>query len=272
MEEHFFFANEGERVFGVLHHPREESRRGMVFCHPFAEERQEAHRVSVNFARRVAENGFFVLRFDYRGTGDSDGEFGDYDFRARIKDVLKAIEILREKTGVEKLGLLGLRLGAAFAVLAAKEAEDVRFLVSWAPVLNVKNYLHQFLRANLAMQMAIYKEIRVTREELINQLLEGKKVNVQGYDLSEEFYRQAIEIDPLKDYSADGRPCLIMQISGVQTKSDPLLQRLVESGPGHPKSECCFVDEEPFWLEKRYYIPSSGVVFEKTLEWVKSVT
>ncbi len=272
MEEHFFFTNEGERIFGVLHRPTKKSRRGFVFCHPFAEERQEAHRVLVNLARLIAKNGFYVLRFDYRGTGDSEGDFGDYDLHAWLSDISKAIEILREKTGVEQVGLLGLRLGATFALLTANKIESVGFLVLWAPILNVKAYLHQFLRGNLAFQMATYRKIKVTREELVNQLLEGKKVNVEGYSLSWKFYTQAIQIDALKDCPTGKLPTLVAEVSGAQIQSDSLPQKLVESPSVHPKSKHFSVDEEPFWLERRCYIPRSEILFEKTIEWVKTVT
>lgn len=271
MEEHFFFENEGVRIFGVLHHPQAKSDGGLVFCYPFAEERQEAHRVLVNFARNLAQGGFSVLRFDYRGTGDSEGDFGDYDFHSRIKDILRAIEVIKEKTAVRKLGLFGLRLGATLAILAAKEVGEVHFMVLWEPILNIKAYLHQFLRKNLAIQLATYKEIKVTREELINQLLKGEKVNVEGYWLSGGFYTQAIEVDPLRDYPLDGRPSLIIQISKTQSISDPLQQKLLENALKHPKSEYCPVDEEPFWVEKKYYIPDSNPLFEKTIEWVRSI-
>lgn len=270
MEEHFFFDNEGEQVFGVLHRPLQKSRRGMVFCYPFAEERQEAHRVLVNFARLSAEKGFFVLRFDYRGTGDSCGEFEDYGLDARIQDISRAIEILREKAGVEEVGLLGLRLGATFAALAARKARDVRFLIMWVPIPNVAAYLHQFLRGNLALQMATDKKITVTREELVNQLREGKEVNVQGYHLSGKFYTDAIETDPLRCHPSAEYPTLVVRVE-TRANPDPLLHKLIETGLEHPNSEHCVVNEEPFWLEKKYYIPDSGVFFEKTLKWMESI-
>ena len=44
-----------------------------VFCHPLTEEKLWTHRVFVTFARELAAAGHTVLRFDYRGNGDSDG-------------------------------------------------------------------------------------------------------------------------------------------------------------------------------------------------------
>lgn len=271
MEEHFFFTNEGERLFGVLHTPVEKSRDGFVFCHPFAEERQEAHRVMVNFARLLAESGWSVVRFDYRGTGDSGGEFGDCDFNSRVRDIIRATEILREKAEVENIGLLGLRLGATLAAVAAKEAGDVRFLVLWAPILSVKAYLDQFLRRNLTMQMALYKEIRTTREELIRRLMGGENVNVQGYSLSGKLYRQAVEVDLVRDYSPSARSALVVNIARDGARPNPQLEKLVESCVRQPDGDYLSVSEEPFWLEQKYYVPKSEILSEKTIEWISSV-
>lgn len=242
-----------------------------MFCYPFAEERQEAHRVLVNFARILAENGFSVLRFDYRGTGDSHGEFVDYDLSTRTEDVLRAIEILKGRTGLKRVALFGLRFGAAIALLAAKNLREVELLILWAPVLNLKAYLHQFLRGHLAMQMVTEKKIAVTRGELINQLLEGNEVNVQGYRLSGEFYADAIQIDPLKGYRCGEYPILVVDIE-TKGETDPLLRKLIGNDMAHRKSECCVVSEEPFWLEKKCYIPDSEVFFRTTLEWMNSIT
>jgi exosortase A-associated hydrolase 2 len=271
VEEHFFFTNRGEPIFAVMHHPGDYSRGGVVFCYPFAEERQEAHRVLVNFARILAENGFSVLRFDYRGTGDSHGEFGDYNLSTRTEDVLRAVEILKERAGVEKVALFGLRLGATIALLAARNLKHVELLILWAPVLNLKTYLHQFLRGHLAMQMVTEKKITVTREALINELMQGNEVNVQGYHLSGEFYVDAIQIDPLKGLRSGEYPILIVDIE-ARGGTEPLLRKMVEDESAHRKSRYSMVNEEPFWLEKKYYIPDSEVFFRTTLDWMNSIT
>ena len=46
---------------------------GIVFCHPFGEEKLWTHRVFVTFARRLAAAGHAVLRFDHRANGEQMG-------------------------------------------------------------------------------------------------------------------------------------------------------------------------------------------------------
>ena len=138
----------------------------------------------VNFARSLVLAGYTVLRFDYTGHGDSDGIFEDSNVETRLLDIGRAVEIIREKTNVDRVGLLGLRLGATFGVLWAEKNDGIDALLLWEPVLNVRKYLLQCLRSNLTSQMSIYRKIKYTREQMIQDLEEGRPVNIDGYLMS----------------------------------------------------------------------------------------
>ena len=97
-------------VHGCLEGPH--PKWGMLFCDPFAEEKKCAHRVMVEAARAFCEADIGCMRFDYRGTGDSPGEFVEATPELWIEDIVAAASYLREVMGVTTLGLLGLRLGA----------------------------------------------------------------------------------------------------------------------------------------------------------------
>jgi predicted alpha/beta-fold hydrolase len=128
MEEPLFFESDGSRLFGVLHLPaasesrgtRHAARMGLVFCPPFAEEHKQGYRVFVELARRLEREGFACLRFDYRGTGDSEGPFTDFSLAGARRDIAGAVAFLRERAGVERIGLIGLRLGASLALQSAE--------------------------------------------------------------------------------------------------------------------------------------------------------
>ncbi len=91
----------------------------------------------------LSARGIPVLRFDYRGTGDSAGGDGASDqFETAVVDVCAAIERLREETGVTHVTLCGLRLGAAFMLMAAGQVH-VDELVMLAPVVSGRSYLRE---------------------------------------------------------------------------------------------------------------------------------
>ncbi|WP_174991829.1 alpha/beta hydrolase [Burkholderia arboris] len=127
--------------FGWLHPGN--GTRGVVLCNAYGHESVWSHGGMRNLADRLSASGMPVLRFDYRGTGDSAGADGASDqFETAVDDVCAAIAQLREATGVTRVTLCGLRLGAAFALLAAN-SRDVDQLVLLAPVASGRSYVRE---------------------------------------------------------------------------------------------------------------------------------
>jgi exosortase A-associated hydrolase 1 len=107
-EDAFMFQCEGESLVGILHVPeREPARIGVLVIVGGPQYRVGSHRQFVLMARSLAQSGYAVLRFDYRGMGDSDGEMRTFervasDVRVAIDELMRRIPSL---TGVALWGL-----------------------------------------------------------------------------------------------------------------------------------------------------------------------
>ncbi len=124
----------------------------VVIAGPFAEEKKAAQRALVAAARTFAGAGYDVLRFDWRGTGDSGGEFGQADVESWLADLRAAITAARQMSDAP-ITLLGLRFGAALAWRNLNEIE-IENLVLWEPVVNGSSYARQNRqRAQIRAQM-----------------------------------------------------------------------------------------------------------------------
>src|ERR1700753_3966737 len=67
-----WFGDAASPLFGVVHVPAGSvARAGIVICPPVGKEHVDTYRGLKLLAQRLCERGFAVLRFDYRGTGDS---------------------------------------------------------------------------------------------------------------------------------------------------------------------------------------------------------
>jgi alpha/beta superfamily hydrolase len=147
----FYFGGSSRPLFGVLHEARGARRRpGAVLCPPFGQEALRAHRCLRELATRLAQAGFPALRFDYSGSGDSAGEPGEARLDAWVEDAVAAIEEVRESTGEPRVVLAGLRLGAAVAALAARQARGAAALVLWEPVVDGATHLAGLRAAHAA--------------------------------------------------------------------------------------------------------------------------
>jgi hypothetical protein len=136
-EEQVRFQVEGQWLYGMLHLP-EATRRvpGIIMVHGFTGQRIEAHRLFVRAARTLAAAGIAALRFDCRGSGESEGEFVDMTVSGEIADARAALGFLaaRPEVDPERLGVLGLSLGGAVAACLAGSDPRVKALALWTPV------------------------------------------------------------------------------------------------------------------------------------------
>jgi uncharacterized protein len=114
-----------DTLVGILHSPAKTATVGMVIIVGGPQYRAGSHRQFVLLARAVADQGFAVLRFDYRGMGDSGG--GARTFESVSDDVTAAVdELCRRQPEVRSVVLWGLCDGASAALLQTLRAPDRR--------------------------------------------------------------------------------------------------------------------------------------------------
>lgn len=265
----FFFHNGAYRLFGILHRPAAgvARGRGFVFCYPCFEEKLWAHRVFVSLARELAALGFHVLRFDYMGHGDSDGDFQQSTVVSRLSDIACAVHTLRQEIGNDAgVSLLGLRFGASLAAKHAEGDDRIDSLVLWDPVTDGNAYMQEVLLSNLATQSAVYQKIRQTREDLVTQMQAGGTVIIEGYEMTHKFYEEAsaLQANNLGSYAG---PCLIVQIGRSNQKPKKLYESMSKT---YPRAELALCTEELFWKEIKTYYPRAAQLSGVTLNWIQA--
>lgn len=156
-----FFGSPGARLFGCYHPPHGVAGHAsaVLLCYPMGQEYIRSHRSFLQLAIRLARAGRPVLRFDPRGTGDSEGEIGDGRLAAWLEDTHRACDHLRRRSGAASVALVGLRLGAALAWLAARERGDVDALVLWDPVASGHAYLEELRREQRRLLRTAYVDV-----------------------------------------------------------------------------------------------------------------
>lgn len=179
-----YFLSAERQLFGWLHRPEGAYAPdwGVVVCKPFGYEALCAHRSIRAFADAAAALGMPALRFDYVGAGDSAELDSNADqVEAWTADITNAVAELRRRTGVTRVCLLGFRLGALFAALAAARSQ-VDALALIAPVLNGRKYVREARTVQLAAQAA--EESVSSPEPEPPDVSAGGGMEVSGYPLS----------------------------------------------------------------------------------------
>lgn len=120
-----------DKLFGVIHRPRNASNfPGVVICHGYAGTKSGRYRIYVDLATLLSKAGIMTLRFDFRGCGDSEGDFKDITLKREVEDALHALQFLTEIPGIDKkrIGMLGKSLGGVVAILAASQVKLIKSL------------------------------------------------------------------------------------------------------------------------------------------------
>ncbi len=87
-------------------------------------------------ARMLAEQGIASLRIDFRGSGESPGDFADTTFEGQVADGLAALDWLEANAAVDgqRLAVLGWSQGGLVATAVAGRSDKPDALVLWAAV------------------------------------------------------------------------------------------------------------------------------------------
>ncbi|MFO0554762.1 MAG: alpha/beta fold hydrolase [Polyangiaceae bacterium] len=137
-----FFGESKSPLFGVLHEPAPgtELHHAVLVCPPIGQEHVRSHWALRQLGSALARSGHHVLRFDWFGVGDSAGDLTTASLDRWVEDAATAAEELRDSTGIRRVSIVGLRLGATLAMLAAKAIKPAT-LVLWDVVADGDAYI-----------------------------------------------------------------------------------------------------------------------------------
>lgn len=127
-EEFAQFSVGGQRVYGMLHRPTGEAPAhgwpSVILLHGFTGSRTSDHRLFPLLSRYLAARGVASLRFDFRGSGESHGDFSEMTVTREVEDTLAAFDYVRRQPGLDpqRVMLLGFSMGGLVAAQSATQA------------------------------------------------------------------------------------------------------------------------------------------------------
>lgn len=213
MQRPVIFSSDGYELYGVLHLPYRMSHDkpvpAVVFCHGFTGNKVEAHRLFVTMARRLEKHRIASLRFDFRGCGDSSGDFIDTTVMGEIDDACNAINFICTQPGIDRnrIGLIGLSLGGTIAAYVAGKDPRVTALALWAPAADLVEEAEQIKTDN---------EIKTIRRL--------KAVDYFGTLLGKRFVEEIPKIKPLEAIKKFKGSAILLH--GTSDESVPLSHSL----------------------------------------------
>ncbi|NLP02860.1 MAG: alpha/beta hydrolase [Fibrobacter sp.] len=136
----------GKTIRGSLHLAGPQNGVWFVFCHGFTGQRMGPGYLFVKIARELESAGVNSMRFDFTGSGESDGLFADMNVETMKSDLRGVAAFLKETHKPSKLILLGHSFGGMIAAFCAGPL-DASGIVLLSPVGDPTGLIHR--RKNL---------------------------------------------------------------------------------------------------------------------------
>jgi len=255
------FTNDGEQIIGILHVPdnlkKGEKAPAIAMFHGFTGHKSEAHRFFIHVARALCNAGYIVLRFDFRGSGDSDGEFEDMTVSKEVSDASQAIDFLSDLavTNQKKIGVIGLSMGGRVAAILASKDKRIKFVILYSAALS--SLKEKFLG-------------RLKKEDL-KKLEKGEAVHIgNGWYLKKGFFETIDSPVPLEVLDKIEVPVLI-----IHGDSDDIVS-LDDAQRGyrilkklHSKNELYIIKGGDHTFTRKEHTQK---VIDKTLNWLSSLS
>ena len=213
------FTNaEGQQLVGRLELPiNQHPHNFAIFAHCFTCNKNLS--AVKNITRELTSNGFGVLRFDFTGLGESEGDFENTNFSGNVDDLISASNYLKENHTAPTL-LIGHSLGGAAVIFAASKIDSVKAVATIGAPSNPKHVKH-------LIQNSV-EEIKATGKA--NVSIGGRPFTIKKQFLDD------IETKSLPDVAQNLRKALLVMHSPQDTTVGIENAEQIYVAARHPKS------------------------------------
>jgi dipeptidyl aminopeptidase/acylaminoacyl peptidase len=130
------FRSEGMKISGILHLPDEKNPPCVIASHGLLSSKDSEKYIALG--ERISGEGMAMLRFDFRGIGESEGNEEDNTISKKIADLCAAIDFIRSYSSLgNRIGLIGSSLGGFLSLIRASGDKEIRAVVIWATPLHL---------------------------------------------------------------------------------------------------------------------------------------
>lgn len=116
----------------------------VIFAHGYKYNRTNDKITALNLAKRLTNEGYNVLAFDFRRSGESEGEITTIGYLEKY-DLLAAVDYVRSQRQSARVAVIGWSMGAVTAILAGAESPYIEAVVADSPFSDLRDYLSKNL-------------------------------------------------------------------------------------------------------------------------------
>jgi len=130
------FLSEGMKISGILHLPDQKNPSCVIASHGLLSGKNSEKYIALG--EQISREGIAMLRFDFRGIGESEGREEDNTISKKIADLSSAIDFIRTYPILgNRIGLIGSSLGGLLSLIKASGDKQIKAVVIWATPLHL---------------------------------------------------------------------------------------------------------------------------------------
>jgi hypothetical protein len=256
-----FIGDGDERLFATTYEPPEAGSWGVVICPGLQADFSLNYRREVLVARALAERGFRVQRFHYRGSGNSDGDPREITAGRLADDIRVAEGYLRELGRLTGIGFLAARAGAIPAAEVAASRPGAP-LALWEPTIDGERHLREITRVLLTHHLKEHHDdadgtaAAPSFDTIEASIHERGVLDVLGYGLGRPLFDDLRGRDLGRTLGEGDRPVLFVQLTSTDK-----IRRSTEAAAESLRALGCRVtlaavrSEEPWWFTSDGWVP-----------------
>lgn len=201
-EERIYFKNEdGPRLHGVLTRPTKKTSSCIILCHGITVDKEEGG-VFTELAKRLAEAGLAVFRFDFRGHGRSEGSSTEVTVAGEQKDLEAAAKFLAG-LGYKNFGIVAASFaGGPASFFVARHQSLVRALVLWNALIDYRG----LLKPRLSWPKKYFGQKAVQQLETRGFM----KIGSAGFKIGKNLWNELNRLHPYRELKKLNIPVLFI--------------------------------------------------------------
>ncbi|TMM56881.1 OsmC family protein [Maribacter algarum] len=237
-----FQNKEGQNLVGRLELPvNQHPHNYAIFAHCFTCNKNLS--AVKNIGKALTSKGFGVLRFDFTGLGESEGDFEDTNFSGNVEDLVAAAEYLKKDYQAPTL-LVGHSLGGAAVIFAASEIESVKAVATIGAPSNPSHVQH-LLKSGI-------EEIKTSGKAVVN--LSGRDFTIKKQFLDD------LESKSLPETAQNLRKALLVMHSPQDSTVGIKNAEEIYIAARHPKSFVSLDGADHLLMNKKDSIYAGEVI------------
>lgn len=200
-----YSAIDNKKMIGLEQSPIKWNNKVIIFSNGYCTSFYSTNRIQKRWAQNLVDYGYKTIRYDYRGYGESEGEFIDTNLTSQIQDLASIIKQIDNKN-IKEIILIGISLGGLITKLFSDNNINpkIKKCILLCPALDFNNIYNNGYKQKIVTTLFNWKDeiyvnnfekdlfkykdnINISNQNIEHLIIHGNKDNIIPLEGSKNF-------------------------------------------------------------------------------------